>query len=128
MLCATKFKYNYSVCVFQTILASSFAEKDYNKVTAAATRTLQMSFVLGIGLSLAVALGLYFGASIFSKNVIVVQFIKISMPVYIHPLNSKSTKENHLKLSLLDTFSWLMCMLNSLLDTFSWLMYMLNLK
>jgi len=65
----------------QTILASSFAEKDYNKATAAATRTLQLSFLLGIGLSLSVALGLYFGASIFSKNASVVQLIKISMPV-----------------------------------------------
>ncbi|XP_068484976.1 protein DETOXIFICATION 43-like [Phaseolus vulgaris] len=64
----------------QTILASSFAEKDYKKATAAATRTLQMTFVLGIGLSFAVAVGLYFGAGIFSKNVTVVQLIKISMP------------------------------------------------
>ncbi|KAK7343173.1 hypothetical protein VNO80_26136 [Phaseolus coccineus] len=64
----------------QTILASSFAEKDYNKATAAATRTLQMTFVLGIGLSFAVAVGLYFGAAIFSKNATVVQLIKISMP------------------------------------------------
>ncbi|XP_027911998.1 protein DETOXIFICATION 43-like isoform X3 [Vigna unguiculata] len=74
----------------QTILASSFAEKDYNKATAAATRTLQLSFLLGIGLSLSVALGLYFGASIFSKNASVVQLIKISMPFVAatQPINS----------------------------------------
>ncbi|KAG4969106.1 MATE efflux family protein FRD3 [Glycine soja] len=74
----------------QTMLACSFAEKDYNKATAAATRTLQMSFVLGVGLSFAVALGLYFGAGIFSKNANVVHLIKISMPFVAatQPINS----------------------------------------
>ncbi|RDX98389.1 Protein DETOXIFICATION 43, partial [Mucuna pruriens] len=74
----------------QTILACSFAEKDYNKATAAATRTLQMSFVLGVGLSLAVGVGLYFGAGIFSKNANVVHLIKISMPFVAatQPINS----------------------------------------
>jgi len=65
----------------QAILACSFAEKDHKKATTAATKTLQMSFVLGMGLSLAVGLGLYFGAGIFSKNVHVLHFIKISIPV-----------------------------------------------
>ncbi|KAK7314259.1 hypothetical protein VNO77_39473 [Canavalia gladiata] len=64
----------------QTILACSFAEKNYNNATGAATRTLQMSFVLGVGLSIAVGVGLYFGAGIFSKDVNVVHLIKISMP------------------------------------------------
>ncbi|XP_052733841.1 protein DETOXIFICATION 43-like [Vigna angularis] len=74
----------------QTILACSFAEKDYHKATAAATRTLQMTFLLGFGLSLAVALGLFFGAPIFSKNATVVQLIKISMPFVAatQPINS----------------------------------------
>uniref|UniRef100_A0A368UHJ0 Protein DETOXIFICATION n=1 Tax=Glycine max TaxID=3847 RepID=A0A368UHJ0_SOYBN len=74
----------------QTMLACSFAEKDYNKATAAATRTLQMSFVLGVGLSFAVALGLYFGPGIFSKNANVVHLIKISMPFVAatQPINS----------------------------------------
>nr|KYP36686.1 hypothetical protein KK1_042186 [Cajanus cajan] len=74
----------------QTILACSFAEKDFNKAIAAATRTLQMSFVLGVGLSLVVAFGLYFGAGIFSKNAQVVQLIKISMPFVAatQPINS----------------------------------------
>jgi len=40
-----------------------------------------MSFVLGMGLSLAVGLGLFFGAGLFSKNVHVVHLIKISIPV-----------------------------------------------
>ncbi|KAG2396477.1 Protein DETOXIFICATION 42 [Vigna angularis] len=79
----------------QTILACSFAEKDYHKATAAATRTLQMTFLLGFGLSLAVALGLFFGAPIFSKNATVVQLIKISMPVCIL-YNTKSTSKENL--------------------------------
>lgn len=68
--------------ISQAILACSFAEKDYEKVIAAATRTLQMSFVLGVGLSLAVGVGLYFGAGIFSKSVLVVHLIRIGLPVY----------------------------------------------
>ncbi|KAK7243555.1 hypothetical protein RIF29_38357 [Crotalaria pallida] len=74
----------------QAILAGSFAEKDYDKVTAAATRTLQMSFVLGVGLSLFVGVGLYFGAGIFSKSVLVVQLIRLGIPFVAatQPINS----------------------------------------
>ncbi|WVZ02401.1 hypothetical protein V8G54_023207 [Vigna mungo] len=74
----------------QAILACAFAEKDYKKTTAAAIRTLQMSFVLGTGLSLAVGLGLYFGAGIFSKNIHVVHLIKIGLPFVAatQPINS----------------------------------------
>ncbi|KAE9584879.1 putative multi antimicrobial extrusion protein [Lupinus albus] len=74
----------------QAILAGSFAEKDYDKVTAAATRTLQMSFVLGVGLSLVVGVGLYFGAGIFSNNVLVVKFIRLGIPFVAatQPINS----------------------------------------
>ncbi|OIV92558.1 hypothetical protein TanjilG_02321 [Lupinus angustifolius] len=74
----------------QAILAGSFAEKDYDKVTAAATRTLQMSFVLGVGLSLVVGVGLYFGAGIFSKSVLVVQLIRLGIPFVAatQPINS----------------------------------------
>ncbi|XP_027366377.1 protein DETOXIFICATION 43-like isoform X2 [Abrus precatorius] len=74
----------------QAILACSFAEKDYKKTTAAATRTLQMGFVLGVGLSFAVGVGLYFGAGIFSKNINVVHLIKIGLPFVAatQPINS----------------------------------------
>ncbi|KAL5062272.1 hypothetical protein RYX36_024009 [Vicia faba] len=65
----------------QAILAGSFAEKDYTKTTAAATRTLQFGFLLGVGLSLIVGVGLYFGAGIFSKNLQVIHFIRIGAPV-----------------------------------------------
>jgi len=43
-----------------------------------------MSFVLGVGLSLAVGVGLYFGAGIFSKSVLVVHLIRIGLPVQNH--------------------------------------------
>ncbi|KAF7836043.1 protein DETOXIFICATION 43-like [Senna tora] len=67
----------------QAILACSFAEKDYGKATAAATRVLQMSFVMGTGLSLLVGIGLYFGAGVFSKNVNVLHLIKIGIPLMV---------------------------------------------
>ncbi|KAK7323207.1 hypothetical protein VNO77_26671 [Canavalia gladiata] len=74
----------------QAILACSFAEKDYEKVIVVATRTLQMSFILGMGLSLAVGVGLYFGAGIFSKSVLVVHLIRIGLPFVAatQPINS----------------------------------------
>jgi len=50
-------------------------------VIATATRTLQMGFVLGVGLSFAVGVGLYFGAGLFSKNELVVHLIRIGLPV-----------------------------------------------
>ncbi|CAJ1932371.1 unnamed protein product [Sphenostylis stenocarpa] len=73
----------------QAILACSFAEKDYGKVTAAATRTLQMSFVLGVGLSV-VGVGLYFGAGTFSNNVHVKHIIRMGAPfvAVTQPINS----------------------------------------
>lgn len=64
----------------QAILAGSFAEKDYNKTTAAATRTLQFGLILGAGLSVIVGFGLYFGAGIFTKNLQVIRFIRIGAP------------------------------------------------
>ncbi|XP_027342013.1 protein DETOXIFICATION 43 isoform X4 [Abrus precatorius] len=74
----------------QAILACSFAEKDYGKVIVVATRTLQMSFILGVGLSLAVGVGLYFGAGIFSKSALVVHLIRIGLPFVAatQPINS----------------------------------------
>lgn len=74
----------------QAILAGSFAEKDYNKTTAAATRTLQFGFILGGGLSLIVGFGLYFGAGIFSKNLQVIHFIRIGAPIVAatQPINT----------------------------------------
>jgi len=53
-----------------------------------------MSFVLGVGLSLAVGLGLYFGAGVFSRNVHVVHLIKIGIPV-THITTNSTIFGNH---------------------------------
>ncbi|KAM7509006.1 hypothetical protein LguiA_019459 [Lonicera macranthoides] len=72
------------------ILACAFAEKDYDKATRAATRVLQMSFVLGLGLAVVVGLGLQFGSGIFSKDKAVIHVISIGVPFVAgtQPLNS----------------------------------------
>ncbi|XP_061995487.1 protein DETOXIFICATION 43-like isoform X2 [Rosa rugosa] len=76
----------------QAILACAFAEKDYKKATATATRVLQMGFILGVGLALVVGVGLYFGAGIFSRDVNVLHLIKIGLPFVAatQPINSLS--------------------------------------
>ncbi|CAO2817402.1 unnamed protein product [Amaranthus hypochondriacus] len=76
----------------QAILASSFAENNYVKATAAATRVLQMGFVLGLGLAVAVGLGLQFGGGIFSPNPAVLHLISIAVPFVAgtQPINSLS--------------------------------------
>ncbi|GAU36196.1 hypothetical protein TSUD_363500 [Trifolium subterraneum] len=78
-LAASLFADGLAIAV-QAILAGSFAEKDYNRTTAAATRTLQFGFILGLGLSLIVGVGLYFGAGIFSKNAQVIHYIRVAVP------------------------------------------------
>ncbi|KAK0575208.1 hypothetical protein LWI29_035452 [Acer saccharum] len=74
----------------QAILASSFAEKDYKKATMAATRVLQMGFVLGLGLAVLVGAGLYFGSGIFSSDIHVIHLIHIGVPFVAatQPINS----------------------------------------
>lgn len=74
----------------QAILACAFAEKDYTKATAAAARVLQMCFVMGLGLSLVVGLGLHFGSGIFTKdkNVILLMSVGIPFIAATQPINS----------------------------------------
>ncbi|CAA0833366.1 MATE efflux family protein FRD3 [Striga hermonthica] len=74
----------------QAILACAFAEKDYQKATAAAVRVLQMGFVLGLGLAVFVGLGLQFGSGIFTKNQNVIRMIAIGIPFVAatQPINS----------------------------------------
>ncbi|CAN4110376.1 unnamed protein product [Withania somnifera] len=74
----------------QAILASSFAEKDFQKAKAAGVRVLQMGFVLGFGLALVVAIGLYFGSGVFSKDKNVIRLITIAIPFVAgtQPINS----------------------------------------
>ncbi|XP_034703301.1 protein DETOXIFICATION 43 [Vitis riparia] len=74
----------------QAILACAFAENDYDKATNAATRVLQMGFILGLGLALLVGVGLQFGAKVFSKDVTVLHLISIGIPFVAatQPINS----------------------------------------
>ncbi|CAL1361555.1 unnamed protein product [Linum trigynum] len=74
----------------QAIIATAFAEKDYHKATSAATRVLQMSFFLGIGLAAVVGAGLYFGDTIFTKDPNVLRVISIGIPFVAatQPINS----------------------------------------
>ncbi|KAG8646315.1 protein DETOXIFICATION 43 isoform X2 [Manihot esculenta] len=74
----------------QAIIACAFAEKDYQKATTAATRVLQMSFVLGLGLAVVVGVGLHFGDGIFSKDPNVLHIISIGIPFVAatQPINS----------------------------------------
>lgn len=44
---------------------------------------MQMGFVLGLGLSVFVGMGLYFGAAIFTKDPNVIHLIAIGIPVLI---------------------------------------------
>ncbi|XP_030476305.1 protein DETOXIFICATION 43 [Syzygium oleosum] len=74
----------------QAILASAFAEKDYGKATAAASRVLQMGFVLGLVLAVLVGVGLRFGSGVFTKDVNVQQIIFVGLPFIAatQPINS----------------------------------------
>ncbi|KAK1370414.1 Protein DETOXIFICATION [Heracleum sosnowskyi] len=74
----------------QAIIACAFAERDYKKATAAAFRVLQMAFVLGLGLSLVVGLGLQFGSVVFTKDKHVLHLITLGVPFVAatQPINS----------------------------------------
>lgn len=64
----------------QAVLASAFAKKDSNKVAAATSRVLQLSIVLGMGLTVVLGLGMRFGAGIFTKDIAVIDVIHKGIP------------------------------------------------
>ncbi|KAA8528088.1 hypothetical protein F0562_035043 [Nyssa sinensis] len=64
----------------QAILASSFAEKDYDKARATASRVLQLGLVLGLVLAVMLGVGLQFGARLFTKDVDVLNLIGVGIP------------------------------------------------
>ncbi|XP_076898413.1 protein DETOXIFICATION 42-like [Bidens hawaiensis] len=64
----------------QAILASAFARTDYEKVTATASRVLQLGVVLGFVLAVFLGVGLHFGARLFTKDVGVLHLISIGIP------------------------------------------------
>ncbi|KAL7618727.1 hypothetical protein Lser_V15G03967 [Lactuca serriola] len=74
----------------QAIIASSFAEKNYEKATAAAVRVLQLGFIMGLGMALLVGLGLQFGSGVFTKDINVKHIIAIGVPFVAgtQPINS----------------------------------------
>ncbi|KAL9226448.1 hypothetical protein vseg_002261 [Gypsophila vaccaria] len=76
----------------QAILACAFAEKDYEKATATASRVLQMGFILGLGLAVVVGAGLQFGDRVFTTDVNVLHYISIGVPFVAatQPINSLS--------------------------------------
>ncbi|MFS7907424.1 putative multi antimicrobial extrusion protein [Helianthus anomalus] len=64
----------------QAILASAFANTDYERVTATASRVLQLGLVLGVVLAVFLGVGLHFGARLFTKDVGVLHLISIGIP------------------------------------------------
>ncbi|XP_060197318.1 protein DETOXIFICATION 42-like isoform X2 [Lycium barbarum] len=64
----------------QAILASAFAQKDFSRCTATASRVLQLGVVLGLVLALVLGIGLHYGAKVFTKDVNVLNLIGIGIP------------------------------------------------
>lgn len=64
----------------QAILASAFAQNDFSRATATASRVLQLGLVLGLVLALILGVGLHFGARLFTKDVNVIHLIGIGIP------------------------------------------------
>ncbi|MCD7462268.1 Protein DETOXIFICATION 42 [Datura stramonium] len=64
----------------QAILASAFAQKDFTRCTATASRVLQLGVVLGLLLALVLGIGLHYGARLFTKDVNVLHLIGIGIP------------------------------------------------
>ncbi|XP_074344021.1 protein DETOXIFICATION 42-like isoform X2 [Apium graveolens] len=64
----------------QAIIACALAEKDYQKAASAASRVVQMAFVLSLVLALVVGLGLQYGCVVFTRDKHVLQIIAIGIP------------------------------------------------
>ncbi|KAH9678890.1 protein DETOXIFICATION 42 [Citrus sinensis] len=68
----------------QTILASAFVKKDYDRATTIASRVLQLSVVLGLVLTVNLLVGLPFSSRLFTKDLKVLQligFIAVTQPI-----------------------------------------------
>nr|AHA98251.1 MATE1 [Triticum aestivum] len=65
----------------QAVLASAFAKNDTEKVIAATSRVLQVSIVLGMGLTVVLGLFMKFGAGVFTKDAAVIDVIHKGIPV-----------------------------------------------
>ncbi|GAY61133.1 hypothetical protein CUMW_207390 [Citrus unshiu] len=74
----------------QTILASAFVKKDYDKATTIASRVLQLSVVLGLVLTVNLLVGLPFSSRLFTKDLKVLQLIGVGIPfiAVTQPINA----------------------------------------
>ncbi|CAL9218508.1 unnamed protein product [Arabidopsis halleri] len=64
----------------QALLASAFANKDYKRAAATASRVLQLGLVLGFLLAVILGASLHFGARVFTKDDEVLRLISIGLP------------------------------------------------
>ncbi|XP_015579386.1 protein DETOXIFICATION 42-like isoform X1 [Ricinus communis] len=64
----------------QAILASAFANNDYDKAKATASRVLQLGLVLGLLLSVILLVGLQFASRLFTEDISVLHLITVGMP------------------------------------------------
>ncbi|XP_009613882.1 protein DETOXIFICATION 42-like isoform X3 [Nicotiana tomentosiformis] len=64
----------------QAILASAFAQEDFSRCTATASKVLQLGVVLGLVLALTLGVGLHYGARVFTQDVDVLHLIAIGIP------------------------------------------------
>lgn len=74
----------------QAILANAFARKDYDKVTATASRVLQLGLVVGLFLCIVVAIVLQSSSVLFTEDINVLRLLKLSIPIVAltQPINS----------------------------------------
>lgn len=64
----------------QAILATAFANKDFEKAKATASRVLQFALVLGLLLSVILLVGLQFASRLFTKDINVLNLISLGIP------------------------------------------------
>ncbi|CAN0891873.1 Protein DETOXIFICATION 42 [Linum grandiflorum] len=64
----------------QAIIAGAFAQKDFERATATASRVLQLGLILGLVLATVLGFGLTFGARLFTNDASVLHLIAIGIP------------------------------------------------
>ncbi|KAL8129341.1 hypothetical protein V2J09_018496 [Rumex salicifolius] len=74
----------------QAILASAFANSDYEKARSTASRVLQLGFILGLALAFMLGFGLHYGDKFFTKDDNVLHLISIGIPfvALTQPINA----------------------------------------
>ncbi|XP_031251729.1 protein DETOXIFICATION 42-like isoform X1 [Pistacia vera] len=74
----------------QTILASAFVKKDYEKARTTASRVLQLGFFLGLVPSVTIIFGLPYASRLFTTEVSVLQLIGVTIPfiAVTQPINA----------------------------------------